>query len=269
MLHWTCPICQLPLLRLGQSSACERGHSFDTAKEGYINLLTSNQKHSLTPGDSAAMIAARRTIHNAELYEPLAEVITSTIRTHLTSGNVLDVGCGEGFYTGKVQLMCPNVDIAGVDISKPAIRIAAKTYKTIHYAVASSNNLPIGPSSVDFVFNVFAPTNDNETNRVLADAGFLLEVGPAPGHLSQLRAALYETPRKHKELRSNIAGLKLADSGQLEYVTALDKPLIRAMIEATPMAHRGDPRNKEALFNRESMAIDFAFSWRLYEKTHN
>lgn len=263
---WLCPICQAALQRQANSLICESRHSFDIAKEGYVNLLPPNKKRTAEPGDRASMVAARREIHNAALYMPLADQLCSLVSENAPHGEVLDIGCGEGYYDGHINTQLPHVNLTGIDIAKPAVRSAAKKYKSNSYAVASSNALPLPAQSIDLCFSIFAPTNSDELSRVLKGGGAYIEVGPGPSHLYQLREALYSNAHEHKPLRTEIAGLQLVETGDLDYLNDLTTPLVRAIIEATPMAHRGDPNMKSSLLERPSMQLTFAFSWRLYQK---
>ena len=263
---WLCPICQAALQRQCNSFICESRHSFDIAKEGYVNLLAPNKKRTVEPGDSSAMVAARRAIHSAALYRPLSDHLCALVSETKPNGAVLDIGCGEGYYDGQINTHLPSVRLSGIDIAKPAVRAAAKKYQSNSYAVASSNALPLNAQSIDLCFSIFAPTNTGEIRRVLRDEGHYIEVGPAPTHLYQLREALYPRAHEHKPLRTEIAGLQLVNSGELDYLGDLTAPLIRAIIEATPMAHRGEPSLKASLLSRAVMQLNFAFSWRLYQK---
>ena len=264
---WVCPNCDSPLARKRQALECDNRHSFDLAKEGYVNLLPPNKKRSAEPGDSGSMVAARRTIHDAALYQPLADHLCALVSEVTTDGSVLDIGCGEGYYDGQINTQLPRIRIGGIDIAKPAVRSAAKKYQSNSYAVASSNALPLNAQSIDLCFSIFAPTNTDEIRRVLRNAGYYIEVGPAPAHLYQLREALYPSAHEHKPLRTEIVGLQLVDSGDLDYLNDLTTPLIRAIIAATPMAHRGDSKLKTSLMSETAMRLNFAFSWRLYQAT--
>lgn len=263
---WTCPLCLSSLREHLGSMLCENGHSFDVAKEGYVNLLPPNKKRSAEPGDSASMVASRREIHDAALYAPLADHLCALLSEIAPHGRVLDIGCGEGYYDGIINQALPRVLLNGVDIAKPAVRAAAKRYKSNHYAVASSNGLPVASESIDACFSIFAPTNPAEISRVLRNGGAYIEVGPAPNHLCELREALYPNAREHKTLRTDIAGLQLKSSGSVEYNNALSTSLIRAIIDATPMAHRGEPSMKASLLSQPGMELTFSFSWRLHQK---
>jgi len=263
---WSCPLCASELRLMGQSMRCDNNHSFDCAKEGYVNLLPAHHKNSKQPGDSGAMIAARRRIHDAELYLPLAEEIITVIEACTNIKTLLDIGCGEGYYDGEISRRFGDIDLYGVDVSKDAIRFASKRYPAHHYAVANALNLPLISGSVDLALRIFAPSNDVEINRVLADDGLYLEVGPAPMHLWELREALYESPREHSTHRREADGMIMLREGQCRYESSLNSNLLEALVSATPFAFKGDRSRRAALLEHDQMTMTMSFDWRLFKK---
>lgn len=132
-----CPLCHHPLLQENRSWRCEHGHQFDQAKEGYINLLPVQHKASREPGDSAEMMQARRLFLQAGHYQPLRERVVTLLKDAQPSPTaVLDIGCGEGYYTARLK--SPGCRTYGLDIAKNAIRLAAKRYPDVQFCVASS-----------------------------------------------------------------------------------------------------------------------------------
>ncbi len=265
---WICPFCQQGLNFNAPEKAwlCSNRHSFDCAKEGYVNLLPSNKKHSTDPGDSAEMIAARRSIHGAELYRPLADAVLAEIAAACSPATFLDLGCGEDYYAGALQRNFPDAKICGVDISKPAVRLAARHYPGIEFAVASSFALPVADGSQDVVVRIFAPSLDSEVVRVLKPGGFYLEVTPAPRHLWVLREALYDVPRAHADSRDKFPYLQLAKSSNCEYEVDLSQGLLRELVAMTPFAHRGHREKRERLHSGGGMNVGMAFSLKLFKK---
>ena len=266
---WACPHCR-EVLRIDSERstwACVNNHLFDIAREGYVNLLPSNRKSSVQPGDSPAMLAARRRIHDAGFYQPLADAITDALSRGLEAENVLDLGCGEGFYCLALQRALPWAQVYGVDIAKPAVRLAAKKHGRCRFAVASAYGLPLSDSSVDVALRVFAPSDDTELRRVLASGGFYLEVSPAPRHLWELRENLYHTPRPHVAAREEIAGMQLRRSYELSYPIALVQPALADLIAMTPFAHRGNRDMRQRMETLERLSITMMFSLRLFEKS--
>jgi 23S rRNA (guanine745-N1)-methyltransferase len=266
---WVCPHCREKLCidSEGSTWACINNHRFDIAREGYVNLLPSNRKSSAQPGDSPAMLAARRRIHDAGFYQPLADAITDALSQGLEADNVLDLGCGEGFYCSALQRALPWAQIYGVDIAKPAVRMAAKKHIRCRFAVASAHGLPLSDSSVDVALRVFAPSDDIELHRVLSSGGLYLEVSPAPRHLWELRENLYRTPRPHAAAREEIAGMQLRWSDELSYTTEVVQPALFDLIAMTPFAHRGNRDLRQRLETLEQLCITMMFSLRLFEES--
>lgn len=233
--QWKCPACQAGLLLDNNQLRCENNHSYDIAKEGYVNLLLANQKRSKEPGDNKAMTNARRGFLEQGYYQPLADKLAALIEAHIptllaTSQqseaiNVFDAGCGEGYYLNQIQqsLQRPlalqenplaqqenqgssalndtsslKVNGSGCDIAKVAIQKAAKKYRQCRFAVASTFHLPVSDNSQHAVVQVFAPASATEVQRVLHTNGLWLQVNPAPEHLRELKAMVYNTAQQHE-----------------------------------------------------------------------
>lgn len=262
---WACPNCKTPLNQISNVLQCDRGHHFDRAREGYVNLLPAHHKHSKMPGDSIEMLLGRRRLLASGLYEPLAQALAEQLK-QTGVASLLDIGCGEGYYHRQITAVIPELAVYGVDIAKPAVRMAAKSLPKHQYAVASNSRLPVLDSAVDAVLKVFAPSTDAETLRVLKPSGIYLEVGPVGRHLWELRTALYDTPVEHKPLRDAIPGMTLAAQGSCAYERELSNDLLRDLVLATPFAYRGHREKRQLLLERTSMTILLAFGWRLYKK---
>lgn len=200
-----CPFCQNPLSAISDKVfACELNHSFDIAKEGYINLLPVNQKKSKAPGDNEMMIAARRNFLELGFYDPLIDSIKTIIQTNLTFKNnhfvAFDAGCGEGYYSEKVMNHIPEFtsQILGTDISKYAVKNAAKKYKENFYFVSSVFNLPVATESINLILSIFSPLNVDEFRRILYKDGYVIIVSPGPNHLKEMAELIYETFKPHE-----------------------------------------------------------------------
>ena len=159
-----CPLCSAPLSRGEPGYLCPSGHCFDVAAAGYTHLLPANRKHSKNPGDDKAMVAARSAFLDRGYYAPLRDALCARAAKEckaLPSPALLDSGCGEGYYTaGLYQALTAAgcaPKIAGVDISKFALRRAAKRLPQGEFAVASVYHLPLADESVDALVNVFSP----------------------------------------------------------------------------------------------------------------
>lgn len=261
---WRCPSCGQALEENDVGLLCPANHSFDRSKEGYVNLLPVQKKRSKRPGDSLEMVLGRRAVHEALLYQPLAEALGDVVSARPQIRTLLDIGCGEGFYGGALSSRLPYLAVYGVDVAKPAVKLAAKSYPHHHHAVASSRDLPVMASMIDMALCVFSPCTDAEISRVLRPGGFYLEVGPGPGHLWQLKKELYEHPREHKPARCEMIDGTLVDEGELRYDRTLDNDLLRALLAATPFAFRGRRESRAALQGQSDFLVTIAFSWRLF-----
>jgi 23S rRNA (guanine745-N1)-methyltransferase len=206
-----CPVCREPLVQSLGGYQCGNKHSFDAAKQGYINLLLSHQKHSKEPGDSPEMMRSRRQFLNGGFYDQLSmglnQVLTSLLEPELSAHpSILDAGCGEGFYLKNLQdFLIPKRGEAsgynyyGLDISKYAVRQATQRDKTITWLVASIMDLPFVDASLDMILSVFSMVNFNEFHRVLKPNGKLVLATAGPRHLQSLREIIYTEVREHSQ----------------------------------------------------------------------
>ena len=136
-MHWRCPVCHLPLVLHQSTYSCSNQHSYDRAKEGYVNLLLAHRKKSADPGDTKAMLMSRRLFLEQGHYQPLALALAQHIQTaNLTPQSVLlDIGCGEGYYLQQIATQNPELTIWGIDIARDAARMAAKRLPMMQFAV--------------------------------------------------------------------------------------------------------------------------------------
>ncbi len=263
---WACPHCSeaLYLNAGGDAWACANKHQFDCAREGYVNLLPANRKRSSHPGDSPEKMAARRRVHSVDLYRPLADAIEEMLSPLAPVTQMLDLGCGEGYYGTALRGAQPQARLYGVDIAKPAVRMASKRQQGL-FAVASAYQLPLLDSSQNIVLKVFAPSDDKELRRVLAPQGFFLEVTPAPQHLWELRERLYDSPRAHSESRVTVPGMGLRRQSTVTYEVRLDQPLLCDVVAMTPFSHRGHREKREQLLRSSELNVQMAFSLCLFQ----
>ena len=171
--------CRAPLTRDTQRAVCERGHSFDVARSGYINLLQPQDRRSKSPGDSAEVVAARRRFLERHaiplnLSEYVGRPLARPRRAEARPTSLLDVGCGEGHYLGAVKSAF-DCEAHGIDISLPAIDAAARAHQNCTFVVANADRfLPYADASFNLVMSINARLNPPEFRRVLRDGGTLL-----------------------------------------------------------------------------------------------
>lgn len=267
---WQCPVCAQPLEAESNRLICSGGHTYDRAREGYFNLLLANQKRRPDPGDSNAMLLARREFLDAGWYQPLANELAALLAAE-QPGRVLDVGCGEGYYLAQLGSQLPEWQLAGLDISRNGIKLAARrpSLTNAELAVASSKRIPAQDASVQALMAVFAPVDAAELQRVLAPAGVMLQVVPGPEHLHELKAAIYPDPRPHKP--SAIPdGFELTDRVEVQFPMVFREPeSLAGLLAMTPLAYRIDDALRQALLARASFTVQADFVVQILRKATN
>ena len=265
-MPYICPLCQTPLQfdATQKSYQCANNHHFDQAKEGYVNLLPAQHKKSKQPGDSKEMMRARRNFLEADFYQPLALAITKIIEEHLPQdqANVLDMGCGEGYYSRQIQAHTSNsnqLELHGIDIAKNAIIAAAKKQPDAHFIVASSERMPYSDEYFNMLFRVYAPSNDLEINRVLKTNGLLLTVTPGPRHLWQLKEFIYQDAKEHEALPPLPKGFESLSSQHLSYKIQPNQEQRLALLQMTPFAWRADEATQKAIQQAHNLEIETDF----------
>lgn len=232
--RFVCPLCRAPF---GGDFVCPSGHRFDLAREGYIHLLPVQKKGSRDPGDNAAMIAARSAFLTAGYYQPLVDALIRALQPTAPLSALLDLGAGEGYYTGAVAAAFPAAAVYGIDISKAGIRAAARRYPRCRFAIASNRDLPVADGSFSHALNIFAPLVDAEVHRALRPGGYLLRVSPAPQHLYEIKALLYPEVRLHDPDTYQPQGFVSLSCTRLQQAFVLqDLAALQQLIQMTPYA---------------------------------
>jgi 23S rRNA (guanine745-N1)-methyltransferase len=241
---YKCPVCQKQLVKVDNSYRCNEKHTYDIAKEGYVNLLLANQMKSKEPGDSKEMMIARSNFLNKGYFEKLVDNIGKTLHNYfdLAQQNnyvVFDAGCGEGYYTdGIFKELVKETEVPriwGMDISKEAVRFAAKRNKNIGFCVGSIFHLPILDNSVDCIVNIFAPFKEEEFQRILKENGIIIKVTPGAQHLMGLKNALYDNPYENDERMPEISCFEIVKSINVKYEIQIDNSEdIINMLKMTP-----------------------------------
>jgi 23S rRNA (guanine745-N1)-methyltransferase len=283
----TCPIDGTQLrLQSGGALQCANGHSFDRAREGYYNLLVVQHKASLDPGDSKEMVAARRRILDAGHYAPIANAVRDHVaRWALELGegshavNVLDAGCGEGYYLeaisnagirGGGQSSQPSIQMAGVDISKWAVQAAAKRTNACFWAVATNRHLPFAKGSIDLILSMFGFPLWDAFARVQPLRGQVILVDPGADHLIELRSIIYPEVRQAPAPSFEAArksGYDLQHEQRLIFKTELTNAAqIADLLAMTPHDHRAPMAGRDALAQLERLSVTGDVAIRVFAK---
>lgn len=192
-----CPICKDNLKKQEKKLLCKQKHSFDIAKQGYVNLHLSSKKASKNPGDDKAMVVARRDFLNSGFYEGISHEVNKQVKKYSKANMfMVDIGCGEGYYTKRaydalVELV-DNLELYALDISKEAVMLGAKSYKEINWLVASGAEMPFEDKSVDIALVMFTKVFGKEYKRILKDDGILIVVSPNRNHLVDIKEVVYD-----------------------------------------------------------------------------
>lgn len=270
-----CPLCSQPLLHEPTRWFCDNNHSFDVAKHGYINLLPVNQKKSRMPGDATEMVAARQAFLSAGHYAPLRDTVVKMVQT-FQPNTLLDVGCGEGYYT--LGLSETAAQVIAVDISKPAVqttaRKASQTHKdNIQSIVASAAQVPVAGDCVDVAVSIFSPIIPHELARIIKPAGKLIIAKPAEQHLMALREQLFDDVIRHDSdkfiapLTDEHARFTLVEKIPLSFDIQLDHTMLNHLLTMTPYAYKAKPDKRHRVAEQDSLAVTAAFYIYVFERS--
>ena len=183
---FACPICQENLTLLETSFKCCNRHSFDLAKFGYVNLAPQIKQSANYDKEN---FQNRQQILEAGFYQAILETVSDLLSNSKNAKTILDIGCGEGFYSRKLQESHPDKTFYAFDISKDSVQIAAKSEPNwaVNWFVGDLARLPIKDASMDILLDIFSPANYGEFRRVLSKDGILIKVIPTENHLKEIR----------------------------------------------------------------------------------
>ena len=250
-----CPVCGKPLILDGRSARCDSGHSFDMAREGYVNLLRSNKSGDKI-GDDKLSARSRRDFLNKGYYALLRDHLCDGFAHR--AGSVLDICCGEGYYTSALA-QNTNLQVYGFDISKEMIRLAAKRGSATYF-VANLASIPVPDDSFDYAAHLFAPFQEEEFCRILKPGGVLYTVVPGRYHLWGLKNALYNTPYQNDEQLPETKQLRFLGSERINTRITLETPAdIEAVFRMTPYYFHTSDADKAKLFGLDSLETEISF----------
>jgi len=246
--YLTCPYCGAGLARDGSSLRCRAGHAFDIARHGYVSLLRPGARRGR--GDTAAMVRARDDFltagHFAGLAGDLAQAAEDAAGSVQGPGCVVDIGAGTGYYLATVLSRLPGRAGLALDISKPALRRAARAHQRIGAVACDAwQPLPVADSAAVLALNVFAPRNGAELRRILSPAGRLIVVTPERDHLGELTGPLgllTVDQRKDERLGAALSPF-FRPAGRCEHraLLSLDHRAVGALAAMGPAAWHAEP----------------------------
>lgn len=233
-----CPICSGRLEKQDKAYRCPRQHSFDIARQGHVNLLPVQAKRSLNPGDTRQQVISRREFLDGGFYAPIADALCAMAKAQGCGGPILDVGCGEGYYSAKLAEAL-QAELTGLDISKEAVRYAAGRYKNAQWLCASAAHLPVESGSVGLLTSLFALTVPEEFLRVLRPDGAYIQVLAAEDHLLGLKNIIYpELTHKEKFTTPELPGFTLVQSKAVKFTFTVEREQVQNLLSMTPHVYR-------------------------------
>ena len=241
---FACPICQDNLTLVESSLKCDHRHSFDLAKFGYVNLAPQIKQSANYDKEN---FQNRQEILEAGFYQAILEGISDLLATKPSAKTILDIGCGEGFYSRKLQEVHPEKTFYAFDISKDSVQIAAKSEPNwaVNWFVGDLARLPIKDASMDILLDIFSPANYGEFRRVLSKDGILIKAIPTENHLKEIRQMVQDHLTKkdysNQDIKEHFQEHFTIQSSQ---IASLTKPITpeqrQALLSMTPLLFHVD-----------------------------
>lgn len=251
-----CPVCKKILIKSEGSYRCENRHTFDIAKEGYLNL---NLKNSKSTGDNPDMIRARKNFLEKGHYDFLKEAVDSLLDA---DDSLVDLACGEGYYTRDFRCR----DKIGIDLSKSGLKIASKRDKSTLYLLNSIFHNPLPDRCADKVVTIFAPIAEEEIVRILKDDGRFILVRPDVRHLIELKEAIYDQPYLNETADVQLKGMVRERQIAVSDRKLISKEDLRNLFMMTPYVNTTSAEDKEKLDAIEELAVSFCFLIDIFKK---
>jgi 23S rRNA (guanine745-N1)-methyltransferase len=274
-----CPNCLRALKQGEKQYLCPNGHAFDIARKGYVNLLLAGHTGAGNPGDSKEMLQSRRDFLNKGYYQKFSDKINASVELltfDFTKNeadrniNLFDAGCGEGYYISRLKEALrgryadKEIGYYGTDVSKDAVNYAAGRDKDIRFAVASNYHVPVLNNTVDYLFCIFAPRDEQEFRRILRTSGKLVVAVPGARHLYSLKKLMYEAPEVIGQKGTVKEGFKLLEETNICYDIHLkDKQDILNLFTMTPYSRHA---NIESIKELNELVTEVDINILIYER---
>lgn len=264
----SCPVCKAALMKNENSFVCCNNHCFDISKEGYVNLLTGSYKQGDLIGDNKEMALSRREFLEKGYFSSLAKAVSELFReqTHREKPRVLDICCGEGYYSQHLKEQ-NNCELFGFDLSKSMVRLAAKRRLNATFFVANLSHIPVFDASIDFAFHLFAPFHKEEFARILCNDGTLITAVPGERHLWKLKEVVYDIPYRNDVYLPSGGGLKLSDTLSVKDKIFLPcNSDILSLFKMTPYYYHTPKSGIDKLQKLDSLETELDFVIGIYKK---
>ena len=236
---FACPICRENLTLVETSLKCNNRHSFDLSKFGYVNLAPQIKQSTNYDKEN---FQNRQQILESGFYQVILEVVSDLLSNSKNAKTILDIGCGEGFYSRKLQERHPDKTFYAFDISKDSVQIAAKSEPNwaVNWFVGDLAFLPIKDASMDILLDIFSPANYGEFRRVLSKDGILIKVIPTKNHLKEIRQKVQDQltnkDYSNQDIKNHFQNNFTILSSK---TTSLTKPItaeqLQALLSMTPL----------------------------------
>ena len=236
---FACPICQENLTLVESSLKCNNRHSFDLAKFGYVNLAPQIKQSANYDKEN---FQNRQQILEAGFYQAILETVSDLLSNSKNAKTILDIGCGEGFYSRKLQERHPDKTFYAFDISKDSVQIAAKSEPNwaVNWFVGDLACLPIKDASMDILLDIFSPANYGEFRRVLSKDGILIKVIPTENHLKEIRQKVQDQLTKKEYSNQDIKNhfqehFTILSSQTASLTKTITAEQLQALLSMTPL----------------------------------
>ena len=268
-----CPKCMGDLIKQDKCLKCTSGHTYDIAKQGYVNLLLGNASNT---GDDKEMCRSRHEFHSMNYYRCLAEGLAE-ICLDLGLERIIDAGCGEGYYIRTIRDIYLSkgksiLSLCGIDLAKEAISIGAKCEKVIpedsriEYAVAGIFDMPVADNCADCVLSVFAPVPDAEAHRVLVDGGYMIVVAPGEKHLEGLKRVIYDSVYDNEISDKTYGGFERVSVHMAEDIITVEGANIKNLFHMTPYYWKTSESDSKKLDGLSELTTKIEFIITIYKK---
>jgi len=277
--YWKCPVCGAELAphidekRFACTNTSGKAHSFDIARQGYVNLLLPNHGGAKDPGDNKMMVNARTSFLDAGYYEPFSDALNRICASLESEGGLIaDAGCGEGYYTKRLAAALPSAEIRGFDLSRDAVAHGASSSRVngienVAFGVASLFELPLADKCAEGVVCLFAPVAEAEFARITKDGGFLVLGVPGEDHLFGLKSAIYDEPYKNALRRDELAAFEFVKSERVSYrINLRSNADIKNLFSMTPYYWKTSESDAAKLDNLDTLETEVCFDLLVYKK---